>query len=114
MLAGQGARPSDPRAGEEFYLRTWAEPSFDVNGLYGGTTFMGKTVLPVQAGAYVSTRLAPGQDRRRDRRGVREAAHEASRRRARRSRSTLGPSIVPGLVDGNAPAVQLALDAFER
>src|SRR5262249_36158197 len=36
VLADQGARPVDARAGEEFYLRTWAEPSLDVNGLAGG------------------------------------------------------------------------------
>ena len=113
MLAGQGARPSDPRAAEEFYLRTWAQPSFDVNGLYGGTTFMGKTVLPVEAGAYVSTRLAPGQsveeiegEFRRLLKGVAPEGAEVE--------VILGPSIVPGLVDGKAPAVQLALDAFEK
>jgi acetylornithine deacetylase/succinyl-diaminopimelate desuccinylase-like protein len=113
MLAAQGARPSDPRAAEEFYLRIWAQPSFDVNGLYGGTTFLGKTVLPVEAGAYVSTRLAPGQsvpeiedEFRRLLQGVAPAGAQVE--------VTLGPSIVPGLVDGNAPAVQLALDAFEK
>jgi acetylornithine deacetylase/succinyl-diaminopimelate desuccinylase-like protein len=113
MLAAQGARPSDPRAAEEFYLRVWAQPSFDVNGLYGGTTFMGKTVLPVEAGAYVSTRLAPGQsvpeidaEFRKLLKGVAPEGAEVE--------VTLGPSIVPGLVDGNAPAVQLALDAFEK
>jgi acetylornithine deacetylase/succinyl-diaminopimelate desuccinylase-like protein len=113
MLAAQGARPSDPRAAEEFYLRVWAQPSFDVNGLYGGTTFLGKTVLPVEAGAYVSTRLAPGQsvpeidvEFRKLLEGVAPEGAEVE--------VTLGPSIVPGLVDGNAPAVQLALDAFEK
>jgi acetylornithine deacetylase/succinyl-diaminopimelate desuccinylase-like protein len=113
VLAGQGARPSDPRAAEEFYLRTWAQPSFDVNGLYGGTTFMGKTVLPVEAGAFVSTRLAPGQSVD-EIEGLFRALLEGVAPEGAEVEVILGPSIVPGLVDGNAPAVQLALDAFER
>jgi hypothetical protein len=32
-LASQGARPDDARAAEEFYLRTFAEPALDVNGI---------------------------------------------------------------------------------
>ena len=27
-----GSRPADPAAGDEFYIRTWAEPSVDVHG----------------------------------------------------------------------------------
>jgi acetylornithine deacetylase/succinyl-diaminopimelate desuccinylase-like protein len=113
VLAGQGARPSDPRAGAEFYSRTWAEPSFDVNGLYGGTTFMGKTVLPVQAGAFLSTRLAPGQDDAEIARALEKLLQDVAPEGAE-VEVELGPVIVPGLVDGSAPAVQLALDAFER
>ncbi len=43
--------------------RRWAQPSCDINGLYGG--YMGKgakTVIPAFAGAKVSMRLAPDQD----------------------------------------------------
>jgi acetylornithine deacetylase/succinyl-diaminopimelate desuccinylase-like protein len=113
VMAGQGARPSDPRAGAEFYSRTWAAPSFDVNGLYGGTTFMGKTVLPVQAGAFLSTRLAPGQDQAEIARALEQLLQDGAPDGAE-VEVELGPVIVPGLVDGSAPAVQLALDAFER
>ncbi len=35
-LSEQGARPLDAKAAEEFYVRTWAEPSADVNGILGG------------------------------------------------------------------------------
>ena len=48
-------------------MRTWAEPSVDVNGIAGGSPHLQKTVLPVQAEANVSIRLAPGQDRDADR-----------------------------------------------
>ena len=55
-------RAVDPRAAEEFYLRTFAEPSLDVNGFEGGSPHLQKTVLPVEAEANLSIRLAPGQD----------------------------------------------------
>ena len=60
-LTFQGARPADPKAAEEFYLRTFAEPSVDVHGLEGGSPQLQKTVLPVVAEANLSIRLAPGQ-----------------------------------------------------
>ena len=60
-LAGQGARPKDARAAEDLYLRTFAEPALDVNGIAVGSPFLQKTVLPVEAVANVSIRLAPDQ-----------------------------------------------------
>src|SRR5262249_9805939 len=64
-LAGQGARPADAAAADDFYIRTFAEPSVDVNGIEGGSPHLQKTVLPVEAHANVSIRLAPGQDHNR-------------------------------------------------
>ena len=60
-LADQGARPKDPAAERDFYLRTFAEPAIDVNGIQTGSPLLQKTVLPVEAIANVSIRLAPGQ-----------------------------------------------------
>jgi len=112
-LSGQGARPLDPRAAEEFYLRTWAEPAVDVNGIEGGSPQLQKTVLPVQAEANVSIRLAPGQEPARIadvfQRLLREAAPEGAEVEVE-----LLASSAPGLVDPEAPAIQLGLDAFER
>ena len=48
-------------AAEEFYLRTFAEPALDVNGFESGSPHLQKTVLPVEAVANLSIRLAPGQ-----------------------------------------------------
>ena len=35
-LAEAGARPKDDRAADDFYRRTFAEPSLDVNGIVSG------------------------------------------------------------------------------
>src|SRR4029077_9383439 len=112
-LRGQGARPADPRAAEEFYLRTFAEPALDVNGIETGSPHLQKTVLPVEAVANLSIRLAPGQK-------VDEIAPEVERllREAAPEGATveveLWSSSPPGLVPPDAKAIQLGLDAFER
>jgi acetylornithine deacetylase/succinyl-diaminopimelate desuccinylase-like protein len=112
-LADQGARPADARAGEEFYLRTFAEPALDVNGVEGGSPQLQKTVLPVLAEANLSLRLAPGQR-------VEEVVPEVERllREAAPAGADLDvdlwSSAPPGLVPPDSPAIQLGLDAFER
>jgi acetylornithine deacetylase/succinyl-diaminopimelate desuccinylase-like protein len=112
-LHGQGARPMDPRAVEEFYLRTWADAAVDVNGIAGGSPLLQKTVLPVEAVANVSIRLAPGQDphavAEAFERLVREAAPDGADVEVE-----LWSWSEPGLVPPDAPAIRLALDAFER
>jgi acetylornithine deacetylase/succinyl-diaminopimelate desuccinylase-like protein len=57
-LADVGARPSDPAAEAEFWVRTGAEPSLDVNMVEGGEV---RTIVPEVARAAVSVRLAAGQ-----------------------------------------------------
>jgi acetylornithine deacetylase/succinyl-diaminopimelate desuccinylase-like protein len=112
-LGDQGARPADPGAAEEFYLRTWAEPAVDVNGIAGGEATFQKTVLPVLAEANVSIRLAPNQDPHEIapvfERLVREAAPEGAEIDVE-----LWAASRPGLVATDAPAIRLAADAFER
>ena len=62
--------------------RTWARPTFEVNGLLSGFTGEGaKTVLPAVAMAKVSMRLVPNQDPGQDRRAVRGVRARRSRRR---------------------------------
>jgi acetylornithine deacetylase/succinyl-diaminopimelate desuccinylase-like protein len=112
-LAEQGARPMDERAADEFYVRTFAEPSLDVHGIATGSPLLQKTVIPVEAIANVSIRLAPGQS-------VDEIGPELERllREATPAGAELTierwASSPPGLVSPDSPAVQLGLDAFER
>ena len=112
-LAAQGALPADPRGAEEFYLRTWAEPAVDVNGIEGGSPHLVKTVLPVKAVANVSIRLAPGQQAEPVARAFEQLLHAAAPAGARLT-LVQQSSAPPGLVDPSARAVQLGLDAFEQ
>jgi acetylornithine deacetylase/succinyl-diaminopimelate desuccinylase-like protein len=112
-LGDRGARPKDPDAARDFYRRTFAEPALDVNGIQTGSPILQKTVLPVEAIANVSIRLAPGQK-------VDEIAPEVER--ILRDAAPAGADIKvdlwssspPGLVPPDAKAVQLGLDAFEK
>lgn len=112
-LSSQGARESDGRAAEEFYVRTWAEPAVDVNGIEGGSPRLQKTVLPVVAEANVSIRLAPGQDPKRIAPEVERLLREAAPPGAE-VEAELWASSEPGLVDQDSAPIQLGLDAFER
>jgi acetylornithine deacetylase/succinyl-diaminopimelate desuccinylase-like protein len=112
-LDEQGAKPRDDRAAEEFYERTLAGSAVEVHGIVGGSPTLLKTVIPVEAEANVSIRLAPVQD-------VEEIA--LAMERLMRDAAPLGArveierwsSAPAGLVAPDAPAVKLAQDAFER
>jgi len=112
-LADQGARPMDPRAAEDFYVRTTAEPALDVNGFASGSPVQQKTVLPVEAVANVSIRLAPGQDPEEIDREFERLLRAAVPAGAALEISPLG-SGPAALVDPESPAIQLGLRAFER
>lgn len=113
VLAEAGARPNDADAADDFYLRTFAGPAVDVNGILGGEPVLTKTVLPVLAQANVSIRLAPGQDAEQIaaafERLLREAAPEGAELEI--ERRSISPA---GLIPPDSPAVRLAQGAFER
>ncbi|MGZ4360444.1 MAG: dipeptidase, partial [Gaiellaceae bacterium] len=71
-----------------------------------------KTVLPVFAEANVSIRLAPGQEVEEIASAFERLLRDAAPQGARLSVERLSAS-PPGLVRPDAPAVRLALDAFE-
>jgi acetylornithine deacetylase/succinyl-diaminopimelate desuccinylase-like protein len=113
VLTAAGATPMDGDAASDFYHRILAGPAVDVNGLAGGEAVLQKTVLPVFAEANVSIRLAPGQ--KVDKissafeRLVRDAAPPDANLEVKRL--SCAPA---GLIPPDAPAVRLALEAFER
>ena len=113
MLAEAGARKAYPRADDEFYLRTTAEPALDVHGIAGGSPVLQKTVLPVAAEANLSVRLAPGQDVDQIAAALEELLREAAPESAELELTRLSSS-PPGLVPPDSPAVQRGLEAFER
>jgi acetylornithine deacetylase/succinyl-diaminopimelate desuccinylase-like protein len=94
-------------------VRTWAEPSLDVNGVEGGSPQLQKTVIPVNAEANLSVRLAAGQK-------VEEIAPEVERLLRESAppgaevEVELWSSTQPGLVSPDSPAIRLGQDAFER
>jgi acetylornithine deacetylase/succinyl-diaminopimelate desuccinylase-like protein len=111
-ISEAGAQPLDAKAGEEFYVRTWAEPSTDVNGIIGGKPGVRNTTLSVEASAEFSIRLAPGQDVETIAAAAKRLLHEAAPEGAELEIAWQGAN--PGVVRADAPAVQLALGAFEE
>ena len=111
-LENQGARPLDPNAADQFYIRTLAEPSADVNGILGGKPGLRNTTLSVQASGEFTVRLAPGQDVHTIGSEVERMLREAAPEGAELELTWEGTP--PGLVKPDSPAVQLGLQAFEE
>ncbi len=113
VLREAGAVPNDAAAADDFYLRTTAGPSVDVNGILGGKPGLANTTIPVAAQANFSVRIAPGQDVETIRAAVERLVRESAPDGADVSLELVGFA-PPGLVSPDEPAVQIALDAFEH
>jgi acetylornithine deacetylase/succinyl-diaminopimelate desuccinylase-like protein len=103
----------DSTAARDYYLRTFAEPALDVNGILGGSPTLEKTVLPVKAEANVSIRLAPGQDPEAIAKTFTELLRSATPEGASLDIELMSRAD-PGIVDPSSPAVALGQDAFQR
>jgi acetylornithine deacetylase/succinyl-diaminopimelate desuccinylase-like protein len=112
MLAEAGIAPYDERAAEEFYLRTGAEPSAEISGFHAGKPILNTTLIS-NAHANFTLRLAPGQDPQEIAAAVRRLIEEAAPAGAEVELELLQAARA-GVVDTDAPAIQLGLDAFER
>ena len=110
-LRDQGARALDATAAEQFYTRTWAEPSADVNGILGGKPGLRNTTLSVQASGEFTIRLAPGQEVDTIGAAAEQILRDAVPEGAEVEIEWAGSP--PSLFRPDAPAIQLGLDAFE-
>jgi succinyl-diaminopimelate desuccinylase len=113
LLREAAASPLDARAADEFYERTWTEPSMDVNGIKGGKPDLVNTTLVVSAEARFTIRLAPGQDvatiQDAAERLLRDAVPEGAEVEIERENAA-----PPGLFSPDSRVIQLGQDAFEQ
>jgi acetylornithine deacetylase/succinyl-diaminopimelate desuccinylase-like protein len=109
VIAEGGGRPIHPGAGAEFYERNGADASLDINAVQGGEP---RTIVPCEARATVSIRLAPRQDPQEIaatlERLLREALPEGAELDVAFHLAT------PALFDVDLPAMRLAAEALER
>ena len=113
VLRDAGAIPYDPAAADEFYLRTTAETSVEVNGILGGKPGLKNTTVVSEAQANFTVRLAPGQDPKVVAPEVERLLHEAAPDGATIEVEELEGSTRPGLVAADSPVIKIAQDAFE-
>lgn len=113
VLRDAGAVPYDPNAADEFYLRTTAEASVEVNGILGGKPGLKNTTVVSEAQANFTVRLAPGQDPKVVAPEVERLLREAAPEGATIEVEELEGSTRPGLVAADSPVIKIAQDAFE-
>lgn len=103
--------------GEEGYStreRTWARPTCDVNGIFGG--YMGKgakTVLPSWGGAKISMRLVPDQDPKKIAKLFEDYVQSVAPKGVTVEVSYLHGAD-PVVVEAKGPIVDAALDAMQE
>jgi acetylornithine deacetylase/succinyl-diaminopimelate desuccinylase-like protein len=112
QLDNMGARALDANAARDFYVRTFAEPSADVNGIIGGKPGLRNTTLSVHASGEFTIRLAPGQDVDTIGKTAEQLVRAAAPAGADVDVTWKGTP--PGLVNPASPVIRLALDAFEK
>ena len=114
VLREAGAVPYDPQAADEFYLRTTAETSVEVNGILGGKPGLKNTTVVSDAQANFTVRLAPGQTPEAVVPEVKRLLKEAAPEGATVAVEELPGSTRPGLVAADSPVIKIAQDAFEQ
>ena len=108
-----GIRPLGPEALADYYRRTSAMPTFDVNAITCRDAGTNRTIVPCEATAAVSFRLVGGQD---------EHAFWQAAQDLLRERAPAGAELsfeLRGIAGGAAfdpelPAIRLALEAIEQ
>lgn len=113
LLSAQGALPTDATAADEFYLRTWALPSLDINGIEGGSPVQQKTIVASAARANLSMRLVPGQTVERMAPIVERLLANGLPESAELTLEVVA-ACDPGLTQADSRVIDLAAGAFER
>jgi acetylornithine deacetylase/succinyl-diaminopimelate desuccinylase-like protein len=113
VLAEAGASALSEGALHDFYVRNWAEPSFDINGLAAGDAENPRTILLASARAMISLRLAPGQDAEQIRETVEQLIRDATPTGAELTITRYGIGR-PAVFDPALPALRLAREAIGR
>ena len=109
LLAEVGARPVSPQAAGEFHERTGALPCVDLNHIEAGAA---RTVIPAEAHAAVTLRLAPGQSAKAMRAELERLLRDAAPDGAELELTAhVGE---PSHFDPESPALKLAGEALER
>lgn len=111
-LADAGAVPADDSSAQDFYVRTWSEPSLDIHGISGGSTAQ-QTIVPSLAEAAFSIRLVADQQVQIIAKNVEILLRNAAPPSARLELDLVAAT-APARVTSHVPAVELGLDAFER
>jgi acetylornithine deacetylase/succinyl-diaminopimelate desuccinylase-like protein len=110
LIEQSGGRPVHPGAGGEYYLRNGADASLDVNEIAGGEP---RTIVPAEARATLTLRLAPRQDSQRMRAVLINLLRSALPDGAELE-ETGGMHAEPALFEPGEPALALAADALRR
>lgn len=100
--------------GYSFLERTWARPTLEINGIYGGFSGEGiKTVLPAEASAKITCRLVPNQKPDQIVELLRKHIHAHTPRGVTVSISEFD-SGAPYITPFDHPLIQLASKSYER
>ena len=110
LITQAGGRPVYVGAGGEYHLRNGADASLDVNEISGGES---RTIVPAQAHATMTMRLAPGQDPERMHEVLIDLLRSALPHGAELEESNLMLA-QPTLFSPDEPALQAATGALRR
>jgi acetylornithine deacetylase/succinyl-diaminopimelate desuccinylase-like protein len=113
VLEEVGAAPLSDASTNDFYVRNWSEPSFDINGIAAGDAQHPRTILLGTARAMISIRIAPGQDAAQIRDTAERLIREATPAGAELTITRYGLGR-PARFDPALPALKLARAAIHR
>ena len=112
VIAEVGGRPIAPHSGSTYYPKTWADASVDINGFLGGDAIQRRTIVPIEAAAVVSIRLAPGQSASKTVGKMQDLLMKGAPKGAD---VTFEPVFgEPALFDPSLPAIQLGAEAIGK